>query len=250
MRSSNTGQMRLNLLGECCLTVDGNLVQGVPMSFFRIVAYLMLSDRAGAQPRNRLSSLLWSESPDDKAAANMRQTMARIRHLQDEHGFHLIEANFWFLHLVPVPGLTCDLLDLLDHLENRRTLTPVQLCSIYAGELLAGLDEGGDGFEEWLETKREQLRIETMDVIAAGLTAKDLSLADRALCAHRLLEIDPYHEGALQVLMLEAAERRQILRLTHLYNAMGTLLSKDLGIKPSKETQALYNELMAELKAG
>lgn len=240
----------MTLLGDCCLTIDGNLVQGVPSSFFRITAYLMLSDRAGAQPRQRLSALLWSDSPDDKAAANMRQAMARIRHLQEEHGFQLIEANFWFLHLVPAPSLTCDLLDLLEHLEDKRPLSPVQLCGIYGGELLAGLDEGSEGFEEWLETRREQLRIGSIDGIAAGLGDDDLSLSDRALCAHRLLDIDPYHEGALQVLMLEAAERRQILRLTHLYDAMRALLAEDLGIKPSKETQALYNELIEELRAG
>lgn len=240
----------MTLLGDCCLTIDGNPIHGVPLSFFRVAAYLMLSDRAVAQPRQRLSALLWSDSADDKAAANMRQAMARIRHLQDEHDFKLIEANFWVLHLVAAPSLSCDLLDLLDHFDGKRTVSAVRLCSIYGGELLAGLDESSSGFEEWLATRREQLRNGCIDGIAAGLSDEGLSLAERALCAHRLLDIDPYHEGALQTLMLEAAERRQILRLTHLYDAMRSLLAEDLGIRPSKQTQALYDELIEELKAG
>lgn len=250
MRSQAAHQVRLTLLGDCRLTIDGNLVQGVPLSFFRISAYLMLSGRIEAHPRQRLSALLWSDSPDDKAAANMRQSMARIRHLQDEQGFQLIEANFWFLHLVKSPGLQCDLLDLLDHLDGTRAEAPAQICGLYGGDLLAGLDEGSSGFEDWLATRREQLRIDVIEGMAGCLNHTGLSLAERAHCAHRLLDVDPYHEGALQVLMLEAAERRQILRLTHLYDAMRALLAEDLGIRPSRETQALYNELIEGLRAG
>ena len=36
-------QTTIRLLGPCCLLVGNNLVQGVPASFFRIAAYLILS---------------------------------------------------------------------------------------------------------------------------------------------------------------------------------------------------------------
>lgn len=248
MRSSAVRQIDLQLLGDCRLVIDGNLVHGVPASFFRVAAYLILSGRGGIQPRHRMSALLWSDADDGKAAANMRQALARIRHLQEEHRFRFIEANFSTLHLPPIHDVHSDLADFVEYLGGSRALTPVELCSLYGGELLAGLDEGGEGFEEWLAMRRDQLLAEAIDGISAGIAPEGgLSLADRAICARRLLEIDPYHEAALRVLMREAAERHQVLRLTHLYDSMRTILAEDLGIQPSQETQALYTKLIQTL---
>lgn len=210
-----------------------------------MAAYLILSGRGSAQPRNRIGALLWSETDDGRSAANMRQALARIRHLQDEHGLRFIEANFSTVHLAPNHDVNCDLIAFGEYLAGTRPLTPVQLCSLYGGELLGGLDVGGEGFEEWLAMKRDQLLAEAIDGISAGISPQaGLALADRAACARRLLEIDPYHEEALRVLMHEAAERHQVLRLTHLYESMRTVLADDLGIQPSPETQALYVRLI------
>lgn len=235
-------------MGGCCLIIDGDLVQGVPASFFRISAYLILADRAGVQPRHRLSALLWSQADEGKAAANMRQALARIRHLQDEHDFRFIEANFSTLHLPPVHDVTCDLVAFAQYMSGAQPLTPVQLCAVYGGELLAGLDPGGEGYEDWLAARRDQLLNTAIAGISAGVAADSgLTPADRVLCSRRLLEIDPYNEEALWVLMREAAERRQISRLNYLYNAMRTVLAEDLGIQPSQETRTLYTQLMQAL---
>ena len=66
-------QTTIRLLGPCCLLVGNNLVQGVPASFFRIAAYLILSTPEQVQARSRLAALFWPNADDGKAAANLRQ---------------------------------------------------------------------------------------------------------------------------------------------------------------------------------
>ncbi len=226
-RPTAARKVQLKLFGDCRLTIDGRPIQGVPASLFRVAAYLVLGGNGGIQPRHRVGALLWSDADDGKAA-----------------------ANFSMLQLLDEGDVQCDLTDFVDYLKGTLPLTPVELCSLYDGELLGGLGPGGEGFEEWLFPHREKFMVEAVDHIAAGLAPQmGLSESDRGICARRLLEIDPYHELALRVLMQEAANRQQIGRLTHLYESMRHLLGEDLGIQPSQETQTLYVDLMQRLKA-
>ena len=248
MRSLALRQVFLKMLGDCCLTIDGNVVDGVPAGFFRIAAYLILSPRGAILPRQRMGSMLWSDTDYNRACANMRQTLARIRHLQQDHNFRFIEANFSTLYLLQTHDVRSDLGDFVEHIAGERPVTTVELCALYGGDLLAGLDEAGESYENWLSAHRDQLHIEAIDQIVAAVSPdSELSASDRAICARRLLEMDPYNEEALQVLMFEAATHRQVKRLTNLYETMKVVLAEDLGIQPSPRTQALYLRLMQSL---
>lgn len=234
----------MNLLGGCALSVDGELVPGVAANFFRIAAYIVLSGIHGTVPRRRISALLWSDAEDSKAGANLRQALARIRHVQQEHRFRLIETNHSTIYVVPNHDVECDLIELIDCLSGRRGTT-TDLSTIYTGELLADLDEAGVGFEEWLNVQRDKLRNDFADrMIAAIAQDSSLSHAERAICAHRLLAIDPYNEEAYRCLMREAAEHRQIARLHYLYGTIRSLLAEELGVPPAPETERLYHELL------
>ena len=239
----------IKLLGTCCLLLRGGLVQGVPASFFRIAAYLALSAPEQVQPRSRLSALLWPHADDGKAAANLRQAVARIRHLQEEHGFRLIEANASTLHLSPGPDVYCDLIELARNISGERLLTPPQLCKVYGGELLRDQDSSSEEFEDWLSSRRNELLLHALDGIAEGIRPDaHLSQADRSACARRLLELDPYQENAVCVLMEEAAERRHYSRVRELYAALSTVLANELGVEPSPETRARYQSLMEPVR--
>lgn len=239
----------IKLLGTCCLIVDGNLVPGVPASFFRIAAYLILSTPEQVQPRSRLATLFWPNAEDGKPAANLRQAVARIRHVQEEHHFQLIQATASNLLLAPNADIYCDLIEMSRHLSGDVTLTPLQLCKIYGGELLADQDTSSDEFEDWLSSLRNELLLQAVDGIAEGIRRDAMfSQAERSICARRLLELDPYREDALCVLMEEAAERRHYTRVSELYAAMRAVLADDLGVEPSPETRAFYQSLMEPIR--
>jgi DNA-binding SARP family transcriptional activator len=239
----------VRLLGPCCLLVGNNLAQGVPASFFRIAAYLILSPPEQVQARGRLAALFWPNADDGKAAANLRQAVARIRHVQEENGFTLIQANNSTLHLAPSDDVYCDLIELSRHIEGEVVLNPLQLSRIYGGELLANQDSGGQEFEDWLSSKRNELLLHAVDGIAEGMRpGTRFSQAERSICARRLLELDPYREDAVCVLMEEAAERRHYARVKELYTSMRSVLSNELGVEPSPETRALYTNLMETVR--
>jgi len=235
----------IRLLGPCCLLVGSNLVQGVPASFFRIAAYLILSTPEQVQARSRLAALFWPNADDGKAAANLRQAVARIRHVQEENGFTLIEANVSTLHLAPSADVYCDLIEMSRHIEGEVVLNPLELSRIYGGELLANQDSSGEEFEDWLSSRRNELLLYAVDGLAEGMrTGTRYTQAERSICARRLLELDPYREDAVCVLMEEAAERRHYARVNELYTSMRSVLSNELGVEPSPETRALYTSLM------
>ncbi|MEQ8598650.1 MAG: bacterial transcriptional activator domain-containing protein [Devosia sp.] len=84
-----------------------------------------------------------------------------------------------------------------------------------------------------------------VDGLAEGMrTGTRYTQAERSICARRLLELDPYREDAVCVLMEEAAERRHYARVNELYTSMRSVLSNELGVEPSPETRALYTSLM------
>jgi DNA-binding SARP family transcriptional activator len=239
----------IRLLGTCCLLSRGNLVQGVPASFFRIAAYLALSAPDQVQPRGRLSVLFWPNADVGRAAASLRQAVARIRHLQNEHDFQLIQANVSTLHISPGPDIFCDLIALTRHISGEEILTPPQLCQVYGGELLGDQDPGSEEFEEWLFSRRNELLLRVLDGIAEGIRPDSLlSQADRSTCARRLLELDPYREDAVCVLMEEAAERRHYARVSELYHSICAVLANELGVEPSPETRARYYSLMEPVR--
>ena len=239
----------VKLLGTCCLLQRGNLVQGVPVSFFRIAAYLALSAPDQVQPRSRLSALFWPNADDGNAAANLRQAVARIRHLQKEHDFQLIQVNVSTLHISPRPDVYCDLIALARHMSGEQVLTPPQLCKVYGGELLGDLGPSSEEFEEWLSSQRNKLLLHVLDGIAEGIRPDAaLSQTDRSTCARRLLELDPYREDAVCVLMEEAAERRHYTRVSELYASMCTVLANELGVEPGPETRARYHSLMEPVR--
>lgn len=248
MRSTAPRGISLNLLGGCALAVDDCLVASVPANFYRVTAYIALSGIHGTVQRRRMGALLWSDADDGKAAANLRQAMVRIRHLQEEHGFHLIESNHSTIYMVPNANMRCDLTALAEHLSGKRTGNAVGLCDLYGGELLADLEESGAGYQDWLNIQRDLLRTEFIDRITAAIAPDSaLSPADRAICAHRLLAIDPYTEEAYRCLMREAAGHRQIARLHYLHDTIRALLAEELGVPPAPETEKLYHQLLREM---
>lgn len=245
MRATASREIRLTLLGDSCLTIGGVLVAGVTSNFFRIAAYLALSGTRGIVSRQRISALIWSDTDDGKAAVNLRQALVRIRHTQDEHKFRLIGCDSSTLHLVPGNDVHCDLIDFIEYLAGKRSMSPAELCELYGGDLLTGLDEAGTGYEEWLAVQRDRIRFAFIDKVTEAIGPEGpLSTTDRSLCARRVLTIDPYNEDAIRALMREAAEHRQVARLNHLYDSIAAVLAEDLGVAPSADTQSLYVELL------
>src|SRR5690606_29134500 len=93
-------RISMNTLGVCSIAVDGVVQSTVPSSCFCIATYHLLSDSSTMMSLQRLKSIFWPDADVEKASANLRQNLVRIRRFQDENGFQLIGSNFTLVYLM------------------------------------------------------------------------------------------------------------------------------------------------------
>jgi DNA-binding SARP family transcriptional activator len=248
MTDRGQNKVSIRMMGSCVVLLDGKVISGVPSIFYKIAAYLLLSASNGSASRQRLRSLLWSERDEaDRAAANLRRSLARIRAMQAELGISLIESNFSTVYLVDSPDIGWDLRDFLVLIANK---TEDVSLGRYPGDLLADLDDTGPDYEDWLSEQRNGLRARFIDRLAEGLTSPSWarkSASARGALAHEILAVDPCNEEAYRVLMMEAAANRNAARLEQIFQKCESELRSELGIPISLETRTLYVGLMRTL---
>jgi DNA-binding SARP family transcriptional activator len=148
--------------------------------------------------------------------------------------------------LNPRSSIYIDLAEFMARIAKPSPSGCMRLCEIYRGELLESLRPAGEGFEEWLTFQRTALRTKFIAAVSHAIEIDtDLTPYERHYCANRLLQIDPYHEGAHRALMFEAAATGQFSSVRRLFNACSKQLREDLGVGPDEKTVRLYHELIS-----
>lgn len=233
-------------LGVCSVEVHGGVASAIPSNLFRTATFILLSGNNVTISRQRLAALFWPDAHHEQAAANLRQSLARIRRFQDEHRFRLVEASFTLVRL-DVSGIEWDLYELLKALSGEGEVALADVCRLYNGDLLADIPESGAEFEDWLTEQRVLLRESVIAKLAESLGAGGtLSSQLRSKCARKLLSIDPGNEQAFQTLMREAADNGDYARLRQIYAKCEQYLMKEFGVAISHKTRSLYAQLLAD----
>lgn len=239
------GRVKFSTLGVCSVEVHGGVASAIPSNLFRTATYILLSGNNVTISRQRLAALFWPEAHHEQAAANLRQSLARIRRFQDEHGFRLLEASFTLVRL-DVNGIDWDLYDLLKAISGTDEPSMDEVCRLYSGDLLADIPESGAEFEDWLTEQRVLLRESVVTKLAESLAAGATASPQlRSKCARKLLSIDPANECAFQYLMKEAADHGDYARLRQIYAKCEQYLMKEFGVAISQQTRSLYAQLLA-----
>lgn len=98
----------------------------------------------------------------------------------------------------------------------------------------------------WIERRRDELRAtlrRALDVLVEGLAGGPFE-HDALRYANEALALDPYRETGYVRLMrlhLGRGNRAEALRV---YEQCRDILARDLGVRPSSETEAVYRELL------
>ena len=231
--------------GDCHITAGGRLINP-PVNFLRILVYVLLDGRGKPVMRRRIGDLIWSDGGSEQASADIRQSLVRIRRFQDENNLHLLATDATMAWVTLSDDISFDLAEFVDIGANPTPRDWVRMCEIYNGELLASLRAAGEGFEEWLSYTRSALRYDFVSAISqAVLPDSPLTPHHRQFCARRLLQVDPYHEGAHRALMYDAAAHGQFSSLRLLYEECAGRLRNELGVDPDEETVRLYQRLIS-----
>ncbi|HEU5086255.1 MAG TPA: BTAD domain-containing putative transcriptional regulator, partial [Roseiflexaceae bacterium] len=120
--------------------------------------------------------------------------------------------------------------------------------ALYRGELLHGLYlEHSVPFEEWLLAKREFLHIQVLEALHTLALHEEAGgrYEQMRQYAARQIALEPWREGAHRQLMRALALSGERAAALNAFETCRRVLEDELGISPSQETIALYQQIVA-----
>ena len=255
MDSDAIGRLRMRHLSICLLggfqvRVRGRCEPGLTVKKAQaLLAYLALHPDQ-PQPREKLATLLWGETAEEFARANLRQTLAVLRKALAHRQCPCILNAGAGLYL---DGRQAEI-DVRRFEQYCKQATPAALeeaVLLYRGELLEGFSLDEDGFVDWLRSERQRLHEGQLQVLNTLLEhAMAAAQHERAIeIAGRLLALDPLQEPVHRRLMQcyqAQGQRHLVLRQ---YRICREVLQRELEIEPEAETERLYRQLLSQSPA-
>ncbi|NOY99288.1 MAG: tetratricopeptide repeat protein [Chloroflexi bacterium] len=247
------GTFHVTLAGEPLVTFGYDKVRA-------LLAYLVM-EADKPHSRESLAALLWPDEPPKAARHSLSQALLKLRQTLREK-----EGDGGFLHVtreticfnpdsdydLDVMAFIADLDDCEAHLhtdpETCRFCTSRMEDAVarYRGEFLRDLSlEDSVMFEEWAIVHRERLHRRVLTVLY-HLTRCYIYRGEYAQAQRHALqqvELEPYREEAHRQLMNILARSGQRSAALAQYETCRRILAEALGVKPDRETQALYRRI-------
>jgi DNA-binding SARP family transcriptional activator/Flp pilus assembly protein TadD len=226
MRETTT----LQLLGTPVLRLaDGSAVKLRQKAYaLAAVLYLEFRDRTR---RATLADRVWEQSSSEQALTNLRQTLLHTRDLEAKFGFELFDADATEIELNRT--ITLDLREI----GRIRAVTDAQelerLITLYRGDLLAGLDGIGEGFDQWLSMERT--RIEDQFVAQATEAALRIGGSGGHAALLRLAERLPYSDAVCRATIELHLARGDESGARNALTMFRSRLMRGLGLEPAPE---------------
>ncbi len=245
----------LSLFGHPRLEVDGQLIEIPNRKAVALLIYLTVNP--GPHSRDSLATLLWPEYNQTRARANLRRTLWL---LNQTPLVALISAEQETIQLNVDHNLEVDVIHFQESLSAWRNqrgdlatsdgLTSLNnLTNLYQGDFLQDFFIADSSeYEDWATIRREEFRREVLEVLDTLLTYHidrgEYSAALKA--AWKGLEIDNLRESTYRGLMTALTRNGQRVAALAQYENLHQLLDAELGVEPSAETTALYEQIRAD----
>jgi DNA-binding SARP family transcriptional activator len=228
-------EVRIEMLGGFRVLVSGEEVAGDAWPGRRaaeLVQLLALSD-GHRLVRDQVIEALWPHLDAAAGAANLRKAAHHARRALPHPDAIVLRGGHVELSPTTAVETDAELFEALAEaaLANGDREAWEAAAAAYGGDLLPD-----SRYEEWTQTARERLHSQYVELLR------------RAGEWERLIEVEPTDEPACRELMrreLEAGSRPAAIRW---YGRLRTALRRELGIPPSKETAAIYDECVAGLE--
>jgi DNA-binding SARP family transcriptional activator len=225
--------VRLGLLNGFELRHEDDVV-ALPLSAQRLLAFLALRDRP--LQRVYVAGVIWMESSQEHANANLRTTLWRLRRPRCP----LVRATSTQLALdgdvaVDVREAAWRAQRAIEHRAESADLP--ELCD--AGDLLP------DWYDDWLLIERErfrQLRLHALEALCEDLAraGRFAAAAEAGLAA---IAGEPLRESAHRGLIKAHLAEGNVGEALRTYRLYRDLLRRELGLEPSAEMESLVQSL-------
>ncbi len=255
--------LSVHLLGSFRVDLNESTIRNFESDKVRaLLAYLIVqADRAHS--RESLAALLWPEHSNHAARNNLRQALFKLRQslgdrdaeppflLATRNTIQFNYNNNYYLDTVEFDALISSCTAHIHrHLITCETCIAklTQAIALYRGDFLKGLFIAGSvSFEEWALFKREEFHRLAIGVIRHLVEHHEQrGEYEQALkYARQGLELEPWQEeGHQQLMRIMALSGRRSDALAQ-YHTCRLILQEELGIEPTVETTALYEQIKA-----
>jgi len=243
--------VEISLLGRFQVRISGTRLSSddIPGRKAPALLKLLALNRDRQLVRDQAMELLWPDLDSTSAAAQLYKAIHQLRKAfgageRESDASEWIATNKNLVILAPPGGVITD----VDAFEqtSRDALTSRQIkeleraAALYAGDLLPM-----DLYAAWAQAPRDHLRQRYIDVLLAlaqGYQARG-DLATAAEIYRTALDKDATLEIAHRGLMTVFARQGQRDRALKQYGVCLDALAEELGVAPSRETRALYDEI-------
>jgi predicted ATPase/DNA-binding SARP family transcriptional activator len=233
--------LSLYLLGAPRVKLGENYIEVKPRKALALLIYLAVT--ADRHARDSLATLLWPNSDQRKARHALRSRLSELKltlgadWIEMDQDLVSLRAGFWldvseFHHYLAE-----------DANDPQHLVAAVELYRDYflSGFTLPDCPE----FDEWQFYQSESLQ-QSLSSALERLSAllSDQSDFEKAVShARRRLALDPLHEPAHRQLMQLYARTGRYTAALRQYHLCHQVLDRELGVSPSPEITALYNDI-------
>ena len=192
--------------------------------------------------RDHLAGLLWGESSNEQARANLRQALTQLRRVFRGAGLDAIKTPGDQV-MLSSEGLSID----AHQLACADSIRDCE-CPHCDKEFLEGFSVAEPEFERWLTVQRESLRsrVRQLHEAAAEDAFQDRHVDEAIDHLTIALSLDPLQEHLHRRLMkLFAAQGRADAAIGQ-FERCRSVLRQELGIEPGNETTAFYEEIRSQ----
>ncbi len=188
--------------------------------------------------RDWLAGVLWPESTQEQALANLRQRLSELRRALGTESRRLLSPTPRTLKL-DLEGAQVDLLAFDAALQRGDQAALEQALALYRGPLLEGCTE------EWIlpeRETREQTYLQARERAAVyAMQAEAPETAARHL--RQVIAFDPLRESAQRGLLQALAASGDYAAAVQVYRELRLLLWQELNTEPSAETTVLFERI-------
>jgi len=234
MSEPGSPAVRVRLLGGFELRVADAVVEIKPGPQ-RLLALVALTGTA--VDRTFTACQLWPEASRERAQANLRSTLWRLRDVPAT----LVTASKTHLRLAPAVWV-----DVRQGLAELQRVDPEATAGALRCEATLLADLLPDWYDDWLETERErirQLRLAALErcaegMLAAGRSAEGIQLGLRAAA------LEPLRESPHRLVMRCHLAEGNVVEAVRQYQRFASLLRRELDTAPS----ALMTRLLGAVR--
>jgi predicted ATPase/DNA-binding SARP family transcriptional activator len=237
--------LEVTLLGQFDVLHDGEHLNIPTRNAQSLLAYLILNS-GKAYRREKLAGLLWPNSSEENARSNLRHELWRLRKALEPDGESYIVADDLTIAFNSESEFSLDVHRLESISVDSSTIEDlISAISAYQGELLPGF------YDEWVFIERDRLEaiFEAKNARLLEMLQAEGRWSDVLEWGNRWIALVQWPEPAYRAMMSAYANIGDISRAVATYERFSLGLQREMGMKPSEQTQALYKRLKSGWKS-